>query len=321
MITLLFYPVSSCSNLNVPSGFATCDEYWNYSADSIATRSFQVSGYWAGLICATMVGNIFLLGAGVKVAEGVSERLRSQAFRKLVSLEPAYHDIHEVGATTSQLSSDVNAIKEFTLTPTTSLIMALASMLVGITLSFVFMWPIALIGCATVPIMAIATAAEMAQHLGTGGGSAGTGAEATGSVLTEGLTNIRTVYALDLQSVFAEKVMAAGRQRRDCSKLVKKGLSTGSSVFIQQLVNALQFWAGGELLRNYPNSFTFNGFLTALFALLFSLFGLGAALQGLDGLDAAKAACSRVFTMLDETPEIDFQKEEEKKEEKGKERE
>jgi ABC-type multidrug transport system fused ATPase/permease subunit len=115
----------------------------------------------------------------------------------LCSLEPSYHDIHPVGVTTAQLSSDATLVKDFSLTPITSLLLSAASLLTGVTLSLVYMWPLALVSLATLPIMAFATEIEMKMTLGLDEDSPDT--TPGGNVLAEVFTNIRTVYALELQ--------------------------------------------------------------------------------------------------------------------------
>lgn len=73
----------------------------------------------------------------------------------------------------------------------------------------------------------------------------------------------------------------------------------------QQWVNALQFWWGGWLLFHYPERFTFHEFLVSMFALLFSLFALGAAAQGLVDKKKAEAAAGRLFYLMNRVSEID----------------
>ena len=177
MIELLFRVVYRCTpaTLNVPnSGFpngigasySSCSAYFDAEAQDMENFSYQIAGYWAGLIGACFLGYTALLWGGGKVAENVSKRVRDRAFRKLCSLEPAYHDVHPVGKTTSQLSSDATLVKDFSLTPITTLLLSLASVLTGVIISFVFMWPLTLISIATLPIMAYATEIEMKMTLG-----------------------------------------------------------------------------------------------------------------------------------------------------------
>jgi hypothetical protein len=58
-------------------------------------------------------------------------------FRKLIALEPGYHDVNKVGRTTTQLAADATLLKDFTLSPITSFLMAIGSVLVGVVLALI----------------------------------------------------------------------------------------------------------------------------------------------------------------------------------------
>jgi hypothetical protein len=64
-------------------------------------------------------------------------------------------------------------------------------------------------------------------------------------------------------------------------------------------------WWGGWLLFNYPNQFAFDDFLVSNFALLFSLFGLGAAFQDMSDRKETEKSASRIFYLLDRKSTID----------------
>jgi ATP-binding cassette subfamily B (MDR/TAP) protein 1 len=64
-------------------------------------------------------------------------------------------------------------------------------------------------------------------------------------------------------------------------------------------------WWGGYLLFHYPDKFGFKDFLISNFALLFSLFGLGAAFQGLSDRKETEKSAGRIFYLLDRQSEID----------------
>lgn len=64
-------------------------------------------------------------------------------------------------------------------------------------------------------------------------------------------------------------------------------------------------WWGGWLLFNYPDQFDFDDFLISNFALLFSLFGLGAAFQDMSDRKETEKSASRIFYLLDRKSEID----------------
>jgi hypothetical protein len=83
------------------------------------------------------------------------------------------------------------------------------------------------------------------------------------------------------------------------------GFLAGFGQFIQQWINALQLWWGGWILANHPTLFSFNDFLVSNFALLFSLFGLGAAFQDISDRKEAEKSASRIFYLLDRKSKID----------------
>ena len=80
---------------------------------------------------------------------------------------------------------------------------------------------------------------------------------------------------------------------------------------------ALLFWWGGWLLSKYSDTFSYNSFLISMFALLFSLSGLGAAAQGATNRERAKVAANRIFALLDKKSQIDPLSDEGKKEKEG----
>ncbi|GMH83188.1 hypothetical protein TrST_g5119 [Triparma strigata] len=316
MISLLFQTVYTCNDANInapkdpfyPNGlgqFGTCSNYYSVVSEQMQNDSYTIVAYWAGLCACSIIGYALLLGAGGKVSENINKRIRDRSFRKLLSLEPAYHDVNKIGTSTTRLASDAALLKDFTLTPITSILLSLASVLVGVGIALAYMWPLALISILCIPIMAFATSVEMKMTLGTDGDENNTKDEGAGVVVTEGLGSVRTVYSLGIEEMmwrdFMRKSRVGGVRRRS----FVAGLTAGSSVMIQQAVNALSFWAGGVFLRNYPDTFTFEGFLISLFSLLFALFGLGAAVEGFKDRDKARAAAGRILNLLNMNSKID----------------
>merc|ERR1712003_369906 len=86
---------------------------------------------------------------------------------------------------------------------------------------------------------------------------------------------------------------------------VRQGPLTGSAIFVQQWINALQFWFGGWLLFKYPEVYTFKDFTASLMIILFSLFALGAAFQDIADREKVEKSLSRIFYLLDKRSEID----------------
>merc|ERR1712003_280942 len=63
-----------------------------------------------------------------------------------------------------------------------------------------------------------------------------------------------------------------------------QGTLTGSAIFVQQWINALQFWFGGWLLFKYPDVYTFKDFTDR---------------------EQVEKSLSRIFYLLDKRSEID----------------
>jgi len=182
-------------------------------------------------------------------------------------------------------------------------------MLTGIVLSFYFMWPFALLSIACVPFMAMATSVEMKVMYGEDEGDDNAKEEvgSPGGIIVETLLNIGTVSALTLEEerfrLFEEALNATDENYVRAG--LHQGALSGFSMFVQQWINGLQFWFGGWLLFKYPETYSFDDFLISIFAMLFALFGLGAAFQDVSDRKQTEMSASRVFYLLDKQSEID----------------
>jgi ATP-binding cassette subfamily B (MDR/TAP) protein 1 len=160
------------------------------------------------------------------------------------------------------------------------------------------MWPFALLAIGCVPIMGFATSMEMKRFLGEDEGNLDAADELSspGGIIVETLLNIRTVSALTLekQRYMDYEHALKNSEPNHSSDALMSGLMGGLSMFIQQWINALQLWFGGYLLFKYPDKFAFKDFLIANFAVLFALFGLGAAFQDVSGKKNSARSLSSV---------------------------
>jgi ATP-binding cassette subfamily B (MDR/TAP) protein 1 len=178
------------------------------------------------------------------------------------------------------------------------------------------MWQFALLAIGCVPLMGFATSIEMKQFLGEDIGAEGQDElNSPGGIIVETLLNIRTVSALTLEErrfQDYEKALLAS-EAGNSKDAIMSGFTSGLSMFIQQWINALQLWFGGWMLFNFPEDYDFNDFLIANFAVLFALFGLGAAFQDISDKKAVEESAKRVFYLLDRVSAIDPLAEEGKK--------
>jgi ATP-binding cassette, subfamily B (MDR/TAP), member 1 len=173
------------------------------------------------------------------------------------------------------------------------------------------MWPFALLAIGCIPIMGFATSIRMKQMLGEDEGTDENKDDdnnnSPGGVLVETLLNMRTVSALTLEKQRYkdyEKALILS-EPSNTVVLLTTGIMGGISMFIQQWINALQFWFGGWLLVNFPEKYEFRDFLISMFAVLFALFGLGAAFQDISDRKEVEESAGRIFYLLDRVSEID----------------
>mmetsp|Transcript_16049 Transcript_16049/g.23730 ORF Transcript_16049/g.23730 Transcript_16049/m.23730 type:complete len:1474 (-) Transcript_16049:102-4523(-) len=305
-----------------PARFDTCQDYFEWQAQEMEEESFRVSAYWVACAVGCIAGNMLTVWGFGMASERLNKRVRDSAFSALIRQEVSYFDKRSVGQITSQLQDDAARIHTFSGEPIRSLLIAVSAVVTGVTISFVFMWPFALVALACVPLMGFATSIEMKQMLGedegddSAAGSDGANDKnknstqdetSPGGIAVETLLNIRTVAALTLEKRRMQNYEMAiiGEGSSYIKASILAGATGGLSVFIQQWVNALQLWWGGWILYNYGDIFSFNDFVISMFALLFSLFGLGAAFQGVSDKAVTEKSAGRIFYLLDRESEID----------------
>lgn len=322
-ISLLFTIVPTCDEIltSQPSfKFESCQAYFDDVAANMRQTSFELTGYWVIIAVGCLLGNVVTFWGFGMASERLNKRVRDMSFASLVRQEVAFFDRRSVGAITSQLQDDAARIHTFSGEPIRTFVIAFSSIVSGVVVSFVYMWPFALLAIGCIPLMGFATSIEMNQMLGEDeadddGGSSQDELNSPGGILVETLLNIRTVSALTLEDQRSKDFERAviGSQPRYVYDGMMSGLTGGASMFIQQWINALQMWFGGWLIFESKGAYSFDDFLVANFAILFSLFGLGAAFNGLSDRKQTELSAGRIFYLLDRKSQIDPLSEEGKK--------
>ena len=153
MIELLYRPIGSCDDYNeymnvtfrdkmvtMNSTSDPCEMLWEQEANEMRELSFKVTYGWLGVIAATMVGNILVVYGFGTASERMNRRIRQAAFNSLVRQEPEFFDRRSTGKITSQLQDDAALIHSFSGEPIRTLVMNVSSVLVGLVVSFYYMW-------------------------------------------------------------------------------------------------------------------------------------------------------------------------------------
>ena len=239
LIGLLFYPAMPCDeSLSITYGFPTCQDYYDFVKDEMRDLSFEVAIYWAIIIAACFIGNLLAFWGLGHATENINKRVRDCTFAALLRQEVAFFDKRSVGSITSQLQDDVSMLHAFSSEPIRTLIINLASVATGLTISMIYMWPFALLSLCVIPFMGFATAIEMKRFLGTDENEANEdGNDSPGGIIVETLLNIRTVSALTLEEQRMEDYeKALAKAEGDLlSESVVSGTLSGLSIGIQQV--------------------------------------------------------------------------------------
>lgn len=308
MIDLLFHPVFPCDESTVGTdeftqGFDNCQDYWDDESDWLKKMSMNVTWAWIGLIGSTLVGNVLLFYGFGTAEQRMNKRVRDAVFTALMKQDISYYDTHSIANLSAQIEDDAAMLSSFSGEPIRSFTMSVASVLVGLALSFYCMWPFALLTLAILPAMGFGAHMEMKMYMGEdeGAEAAEEGEGSAGAIVVETLLSIRTVASLTIERV-RTKEYAAALQREDPASVktnLLKGLATGVGFLVQLWGMALMFWWGGWLLNEYPGTYDYKYFLISMFALLFSLSGLSVAMMGITDQAKAKKAAERIFSLID----------------------
>lgn len=139
MVEILYRPILPCPP-PPDSNLLDCEEYWSLEADEMKDDSLDIFYGFVGILGSSLVG-FYLLFWGFGVAsERMNRRVRNAVFTSLMRQEVAWFDVRSPGALTSRLSDDAAMMHSFSGEPIRSLVSSLASVLVGVIVSFVFMW-------------------------------------------------------------------------------------------------------------------------------------------------------------------------------------
>lgn len=204
MVELFYVPVAPCPP--VPIGFDSCSEYHNSVAYYMKDLSLKIVYAYLGLCGAALFGNIVLFWGFRSASERMNKRVRDAAFTNLLRQEVGWYDMRAPGTITTQLADDAAMLHAFAGEPIRTLTVSVASVFVGLVISFVFMWPFALLVMAIIPFLAFGAEMEMRTYLGADEGDVKNQDEhSPGGIVVETLSNMRTVASLVLEHKRAEE--------------------------------------------------------------------------------------------------------------------
>jgi len=308
MIDILYRPVEPCGTKQLET-FNSCQDYWDSTADEMQRLSFNVTYGWIGTLASTLIGNALLYyGFGV-ATERMNKRIRDTVFTALLKQEVAYFDTHSIGNLATNLEEDAAMIHSFSGQPVRALVMSLSSVLVGLVVAFIFMWPFALMTLVILPLLGFGASMEMQMYTGEDDGTEERtdNESGPGAIVVETLLNIRTVASMTIENIRFQEYGHA--LERDGSMSIKinalKGGAIASGFLFQMWGMGFMFWWGAWVLNSYPTKWDPLDFYISMFSLLFSLSGMTMAFAGATDKSKATKAAGRIFSLINRESAID----------------
>ncbi|CAI2356592.1 unnamed protein product [Caenorhabditis sp. 36 PRJEB53466] len=215
--------------------------------EDLPTNAF-ISSLWFILLAVTSSVSTFISGSLLgKTGETMSSRLRMDVFKNIMQQDSTYFDDpkHNVGNLTSRLATDSQNVQAAIDHRLAEVLNGVVSLFAGIAVAFWFGWSMAPIGLLTALLLVIAQSA-VAQYLKYRGPKDMESAIEASRIVTESISNWKTVQALTKQEyMFTAFTAASKRPRR---RAFAKGLW-------QSLSFAL---AGSFFLWNFAIAYMFG---------------------------------------------------------------
>jgi ATP-binding cassette subfamily B (MDR/TAP) protein 1 len=208
------------------------------------------------------------------------------------------------GYLTSQLSSDTAKVNSIALSMVGISVQTISTLIIAIILGLIYDWRLALINLALVPLTIMGSVLEFKLQQGFSSVDEVIDASA-GSILSESVTNIRTLYCYNMQDKLYsmyQKVLAKGMRSVNKNCFIN-GVLYGMSQFIMFITYSVLFYAGGAFLSN--GTLTLKNMYRAIFILQYAAFGLGLAQQYIGDISKAKSALVNIYKTIDEPSTID----------------
>uniref|UniRef100_A0A7S4NHN6 ABC transporter domain-containing protein n=1 Tax=Odontella aurita TaxID=265563 RepID=A0A7S4NHN6_9STRA len=284
-------------------------------ANDTKNLSVQYGIYWIVIAAACLIGSAVTFWAFGTARERMNRRIRRSSFAALVRQEMGYFDRRsDARNTTYMLENDVGQIHVFSSEQIRVISKNLASLVAGLTIACVAMWPLALCSLAVFPLTRFATNLEVSAFLDEDGDeNENQGFDSPGGIVLETLLHIRTVSSLGIERQRYRDYQRA--LKREDPNFVRIGLMAGVisalPLIIEQLTNALVYWWGGWLLYYYGHLYTFEDLVISLFSLFFALLSLSESVRGAQDNEMCQRSAGRVFYLLNRKSSIDPQPEEE----------
>ena len=266
--------------------------------------------FWAMMFLVLAFTNglflFFKLWKFTEIGSIVTSSMRKQIIAKYLQLHMSYFDIDEnsPGALLTKLSLDTTQLNSLLLSVLGDIISVCGVTICGLCLGFYFSWRLTLISLCFIPF--IVTSRIIINKTRRGGRATENKANIeAGSVLSECVTNTKTIYSFNFQREAVKMYLNILNESsyvfiRDS---IVKGVLMGLGVFALYSNNATVFHYSWVLIKN--GYLTFDNMNLALNCVLMLSNGIANNINGLTEYNKAEKAFDSIYSILSTVSLID----------------
>nr|CCA17464.1 hypothetical protein OsI_03383 [Albugo laibachii Nc14] len=245
-------------------------------------------------------------GYGV-VAQRLVGRMRLSTFSSILQQEIGWFDAEEnkSGALISRLATDTATLQAMTSDTLNQVLVSIASIGLGITISFFYSWQMTLVVLATMPILIFSSLIQSKMLRGTGSEKKGNdGDSSAGSLLSEAIGSIRTVASFTMEESLTSRYSGylSASKKADAKAGFVGGLAYGMSQGIHFMNLALIFHVGGVWVSR--GTISFENMFMVMMVIMLSTYAVGMASNSSSDPKKVKIAAARIFGIIDRKPVI-----------------
>eukprot|EP00727_Mastigamoeba_balamuthi_P013361 m51a1_g8648 putative atp-binding cassette sub-family b member 5 (1327) ;mRNA; r:23440-27971 len=250
----------------------------------------------------------FVQNATIEVAgERLARYLRFESFKAMLRQDAGFFDdkCNSTGVLATRLATDATLVHGLAGQQVCVLIQLVSSISAGIAIGFSGNWRLALIVCAFLPIMLTASFADL-RFLSTHQQNTRKAYEKVGHIVSESLSNIRTVLLLCRQDTLAQRLAQelCVPSRKGRRAVIIHSLADALHNMEMYLISALIYWYGAKMMSEHTGGLDFTGLQRSLNGIMFGAMAIGNIAAQLPAYSKAVMAAHHIFELLDRTPLI-----------------
>ena len=246
-------------------------------------------------------------------------RMRMEYFKSTLRQDFAYTDVAGLDGAASRLSGDVMLVQQGMNVKLAIALQQGGTLVVGFVLGYLFIWQLALVVTAFVPLLGVAGGATqvLTQRFTK---AAQTAYARAGDIASEVINQIRTVHAYHGEEAEKKRYSAhlGEASKATLKRDISQGVSAGVLLCVMMTAYGVGLYYGVTLIAasreddptclyeiDRDGCITGGNVMQTFFALIMASFAIGQVLPSLGDIATARASAHAIFEMIDRPVSID----------------